>query len=110
MRHKLFGGTENCTVTEVSTDSLIEVLKLGHETADFTVTSEVIVKCGPLIECLFHSGTGLVGTATGPLLSSFANGDVTITSQTLSREGPICPDTAKLDFETMPLEKVYISE
>jgi hypothetical protein len=107
VRHKAAGGTENCTVSEVSTDSLINVLRIEHEGAQVTGTGKVNVHCGPFINCTYN-GTGLVGTATGPLLSSFENGDVTISGQTTTKESGLCPETGLLDISTMPLEKVYI--
>ena len=110
VRHKLFGGTENCTVTEVSTDSLISVSRTTHESAEVTYSNEVNVHCGSFINCTYN-GEGLKATATGPLLSSFENGDVTLTNQTIhSTGGAFCPETAKWHFELMSLEKVYYTE
>ena len=109
VRHKIFGGTEGCMVSEVSSDSLIEVLSLGHESASITGEGEVNVHCGSFINCTYNS-EGLKATATGPLLAATENGEVKLTNQTThSTEGPFCPETGKLDIETMPLEKVYFS-
>ena len=80
VRHKIFGGTESCTVTEVSTNSLIEVTRTTHESAEVKGTGEVNVHCGSFINCTYN-GEGLKATATGPLLSSFENGDVKLTEQ-----------------------------
>jgi hypothetical protein len=101
-------GTENCTATETSTDSLISVLKEGHETGKVTGNGEVNVHCGFFINCTYD-GENLVGTAKGPLLSS-PNGSVTIVKQTTHHTaGSFCPATGELDIATMPLEAVYLS-
>jgi hypothetical protein len=104
------GGVQNCTVIEDSTDSLLEVLRTGHETASVTYEIEVKVECGLFIQCVFdtHSAS-LVGTAKGPLLASSANGEVVISDQAVSSGGPICPMTKKLDIVTHPLVATYIS-
>jgi len=110
VRHKIFGGTENCTVTEVSTDILFNIARTAHESAEVTYSGEVNVHCGSFLNCTYD-GAGLKGTATGPLLSSFENGDVKLLNQTLlSTGGGLCPETGKLDIEITALEKVYISE
>jgi hypothetical protein len=102
-------GTENCTATETSTDSLIEILKEGHETAKVTGNGTVNVHCGFVINCTYD-GEGLKGTAKGPLLASSENGEVTLSEQTTHKVGgTFCPETGKLDIATMPLEKVYLS-
>ena len=108
--HKIFGGTEKCEVKEVSAKALIEVSRKAHESAEVKGTAEVNVHCGSFINCTYN-GVGLKGTATGPLLSSFENGDVKLLKQkTTSTGGGLCPEVGELDIETMPLEKVYISE
>ena len=105
VRHKIFGGTESCTVTEVSTDSLLKVLRLSHESAEVAGEGEVNVHCGNFINCTYN-GEGLKATATGPLLAAAENGEVKLTNQTThATKGPFCPETGKLDIETMPLEK-----
>jgi hypothetical protein len=104
-------GKENCTVYEKSIESLIEVLKLGHETADVSGEGEVSVRCGFFISCTYN-GIGLLGSAKGPLLSAEANpnGEVTISEQTTNKvSGILCPETAKLDIAITPLEAVYIT-
>jgi hypothetical protein len=108
VRHKIFGGTEPCTVTEVSTDSLVSVLRLGHETADVTGNGEVNVHCGSIINCTYD-GENLLGTAKGPLLASTLFGEVTVSEKTThSTGGAFCPETGKLDIRTTPLEHTYI--
>ena len=110
VRHKIFGGTEACTVTEVSTDALIEVLKEGHETAKVGVNNEVSVKCGSVINCTYD-GENLIGTAKGPLLSKMLNGDVIFENQTLHHSGgAFCPETGKLHLRMTPLEHTYIAK
>lgn len=102
-------SSESCTVSEVSTDSLLEVLKEGHETAKETIQGEVLVKCGFFINCKYN-GEGLTGTVKGPLLATSENGEVTINEQTLHKvSGAFCPEKGKLDIATMPLEKVYLA-
>jgi hypothetical protein len=102
-------GSENCTVTEVSTDSLLSVLKEGHETAKVTGNGEVNVHCGFFINCTYD-GENLIGTAKGALLSTHLNGEVSVLKQTTHHTaGSFCPATGELDIVTTPLEHVYIS-
>lgn len=104
-------GKENCTVVEMSIESLLKVLKLGHETADVTGEGEVSVHCGFFIWCTYN-GENLWGAAKGSLLSTEANpnGEVTISEQTTQKvSGLLCPETAKLDIAIAPLEAVYIT-
>ena len=78
--------------------------------ATVTGTGEINLHCGSFINCTYDN-ENLSGTATGPLLSSFENGDMKLIEQTLhATGGGLCPETAKLDIARMPLEKVYISE
>ena len=101
--------TSGCTVSEVSADSLIEVLKLGHETADVTGEGEVNVHCGIFINCTYN-GEGLNGTGKGPLLSSETNGEVVISQQALNKVEGVCPSSLnKLDIVVTPLLATYIS-
>jgi uncharacterized protein YqgV (UPF0045/DUF77 family) len=103
-------GSEGCTVSEVSTDSLIEALKEGHETAKVTGSGEFKVHCGSSINCTYDHKE-LTATATGPLLSISENGETAISAQTLHQvSGELCPKTAKLDITTVPLEGVYVSK
>jgi hypothetical protein len=103
-------GTENCTFEEKSTDSLIEVLREGHETAKVTYILTFNFHCGFIINCTYD-GEGLKGTAKGPLLASSENGEVSLNEQTIHKvSGTFCPETGKLDIATMPLEKVYIPQ
>jgi hypothetical protein len=96
-----------CTVTQEGT-ALISVLRLGHETADVAYEYQVHVECGAFIDCKYN-GTGLKGTAKGPLLSSHLNGETTITEQTANKVGgAFCPSTAKLDITVTPLTHTWI--
>jgi hypothetical protein len=102
-------GSENCTATETSTDSLLEILKEGHETGTVIGTGTFNVHCGIIINCTYDH-EGLTATAKGPLLAVSENGEVTLSEQSLHRvSGTFCPETGKLDIATMPLEAVYIT-
>jgi len=108
-RKKIFGGEEACTVTELNSPVKITVLRTTHETGTVTGEGEVEVKCGSAIECVYN-GENLTGTAKGPLLSTAANGEVTLTEQpTHAVKGAFCPETAKLDITTTPLTATYLS-
>lgn len=102
-------GSEGCTATEVSSDALRIRLRTGHETGEETIEVEFKIRCGIFINCVYN-GENLKGTVTGPLLSTFANGDVTFTEQTLNKVSGICPATGKLDISMMPLDGVYLSK
>ncbi|HET7485031.1 MAG TPA: hypothetical protein VFJ64_06590 [Solirubrobacterales bacterium] len=98
-----------CTFTEEGGPSVIEVLRTGHETAREVSESEIHSNCLG-INC-FYNFEGLVGTAKGPLLSTAANGEVSIQEQTLHKtKGTFCPATGKLDIKTTPLEPTYIGK
>lgn len=103
-------GSENCTAEETGPSTLIEVLRLGHDTADSSYSFHWNFHCGFIINCTYD-GENLLGTGRGPLLAASENGEDTITEQTLHKvSGTFCPETAKLSMATMPLEKVYISQ
>jgi len=97
----------SCTVTEVSSDALIEGSATGHDTGSVTGEGEVNVHCGFFINCTYN-GEGLEGTGKGPLLSSETNGSVTLTGQETSRVSGFCPESAFLDITTTPLSAGYI--
>ena len=97
----------NCTVAEESADSLIEVLRTGHETSSVTGEGEVNVHCGFFINCTYN-GEGLESTGKGPLLSSETNGEVSLSGQETSRVSGFCPESAFLDIRTTPLSATYI--
>jgi hypothetical protein len=103
-------GGSSCTATEESGPAEIKVLKEGHETGKVTGEGLVHLVCGKSIDCSYN-GTGLVGTAKGPLLSTQANGEVTLSEQSTTKEtgGFLCPKTAKLDITTTPSVKTYIT-
>jgi hypothetical protein len=97
-----------CTVTEVSTSALINVLKTAAETASSTIELEVNVHCGLFFNCTYD-GEGLVGTTKGPLLAP-PNGEWFINEQNLHHlAAGICPETNKLDIRMIPLLAAYIS-
>jgi hypothetical protein len=98
-----------CVVTEENGPVELEVLKEGHETAKVTGKGLVHVECSGFINCRY-TGTGLVGTGVGPLLSTnLLTGHVILTEQTTTKEsGTLCPTTAKLDLNLHPLTHTYI--
>jgi len=102
-------GGKGCTATEEASPAEIKVLKEGHETAKVTGEGLVHLVCSGSIDCSYN-GLNLVGTGKGPLLSTQANGEVTLSGQSTNREtgGFLCPKTAKLDITTTPLSATYI--
>jgi len=103
-------GGSSCTATEEGGPSSLQVLRTGHETAKVTGEGLVHLVCSGFIDCSYN-GTGLSGTAKGPLLSTQKNGEVTLSEQTTTKEagGFLCPKTAKLDITTTPLTATYVS-
>ena len=103
-------GGSSCTVTEENGPGELKLLKEGHETASATGEFLIHVACGALLDCSYN-GTGLRGTAKGPLLSTQANGELSFVEQALTKEvgGFICPKSAKLDLTTTPLTASYIT-
>jgi hypothetical protein len=99
----------SCTVVETSTDAKLKVLKLGHELADVTYQLEWNVHCSFFLNCTYD-GEGLEAHLLGPLLASQKNGETRIEEQTMHRVSGVCPETAKLDLLTTPLEAVHIVE
>ena len=101
-------GGSSCTATEESGPAEIKVLKEGHEKAKVTGEGLVHLVCSGFIDCSYN-GTGLTGTGKGPLLSTQANGEVTLSEQSTTKEtgGFLCPKTAKLDITTTPLSATY---
>jgi RHS repeat-associated protein len=98
-----------CTVTEESPHAEVQVLKLGHETADVTDEFELHVNCSGFINCEYN-GEGLEGTAKGPLLSSHEPGEILFTEQPVTKVGGIlCPKETTLSATTMPLTATYIA-
>lgn len=99
----------NCTVTEENGPAKLQFLKEGHETAKVTGEGLVHLNCAGFINCRYN-GVGLKGTATGPLLSTEENGEISLQEQTVNKEsGSLCPSTAKLDLTTTGLTKTYIT-
>jgi hypothetical protein len=101
-----------CKAEEENGPAELKVLKEGHETAKVTGEALVHLVCGSSIDCSYN-GTGLVGTAKGPLLSAQTpdNGEVTLSEQSTTKEtgGFLCPKTAKLDITTTPSSATYIA-
>jgi hypothetical protein len=104
-----FAGS-SCTATEENGPAELMVLKEGHETAKVTFEYLLHIVCGSSIDCSYN-GVGQVGTSKGPLLSTQANGEVTLAEQMLTKEtgGFLCPKSAKLDITTTPLSATYIT-
>lgn len=99
--------TEKCTVEEINGPSVLEVLRIGHETASVTYEFELHVNCS-FINC-YYNGEGQVGTAKGPLLSVEANGEISILEQELNKvKGIFCPSEFFLYLVTTPLSATYI--
>lgn len=94
----------SCTVTETSSSSLIGVLNIGVEEAEFVLTGEALVKCGSFIHCIFNRET--VGGLWQGALSTGLTG---VLEQELPKVGGfLCPKTTKLDLFTEPLNLLYI--
>jgi len=104
-------GGSSCTAAEENSPAEIKVLMAGHEIAEVKSEYLIHIVCSGLIDCSYN-GTGLIGTAKGPLLSTQANGEVTFTEQALAKEigGFLCPKTATLDITTSPLSATYLGE
>ncbi|HET7485640.1 MAG TPA: hypothetical protein VFJ64_09740 [Solirubrobacterales bacterium] len=99
----------SCTVTEESASSRVEVEKSGHETGSVAGEGEVLVNCLG-IKC-FYNGKGLIGTAKGLLLSTAANGEISLQEKTVNlTKGTFCPSVRKLDITTTPLIGTHITE
>ena len=106
-------GGGSCTAAEENGPAELEVLKEGHETAKVTGKRLFHVTCGSTLNCAY-TGTGLTGTAKGPLLSEQVpdNGEVSLSKQALTKEagsGFICPKINELDITTSPLTATYLS-
>jgi len=98
----------SCTATEENGPAAVTVLRTGHETSTVTGEGLVHVNCSGL-NCRYN-GEGLEGTGKGPLLSTAANGEVTISGKETAKEsGLFCPTTSKLDLTTTPLSATYLA-
>jgi hypothetical protein len=105
----LFKGAA-CEVKEVSKSSSLTILKEAHETGTAKLKGEFSVKCGFSINCTF-SEESLAGVAKGALLSTLANGEVSINGAAIKKiTGVICPKEAKLDMTTSPLTKTFLAQ
>jgi len=102
----------SCAPKEENGPAHIKVLKTGHELAEVTLEYLVHIICGTSLDCSYN-GTNLNGHGLGSLLSSELNGDVTLTSQVLTKEagGFLCPKTTELTIQITPLTVLtYITE
>jgi len=101
------GGS--CIATELSADTLLKELKLGHELADVTYSIEFEVKCA-FWGCIYNP-IDITAHALGPLLDSVENGEVRVSKQSLTKVGGVlCPRLADLDLLLYPLEPTYIGK
>ena len=102
--------TSTCEVTESTISALLKLLREGHERGSLTGEWKIKFHCGTFINCTYK-GTGLKGTAKGPLLSSGEepNGSVSLQEQVLQGSGLFCPAEVKLDLLTTPLLPTYIA-
>ncbi|MGE5281657.1 MAG: hypothetical protein ACM3N0_04910 [Chloroflexota bacterium] len=99
-----------CTITEVSKDALILVLREGHELAKVTFHFETNMHCGLLLNCTYK-GENLVGHGLGSLLPGEEKlGGVLIDGQTLVKISGLCPEIAELDLTLTPLGDIYIAK
>ncbi|MGE5281025.1 MAG: hypothetical protein ACM3N0_01640 [Chloroflexota bacterium] len=105
-----FREGKKCEVKEVSEDSLILILREGHDLAKVTGHGEVNVHCGLLINCTYK-GENLVGHGLGALLPGELEklGGVLIDNQTTVKVSGLCPEVAELDLTTTPLKDLFIT-
>jgi hypothetical protein len=108
-----YSNCGSCTVKEENGPAEIKVLKEGHETGSVTYKFLIHVICGASSDCSYV-GTGLKGTAKGPLLSAQVpdNGEVSLVSQATTKEagGFLCPKTSMLTITMTPLSATYIKK
>jgi hypothetical protein len=104
-------GGSSCVITEENGPAELEVKLTAAEEAEVTGKYLFHTVCSGFIDCSYNS-TGLKATAKGPLKSTQANGEVTLSEQATTKEagGFLCPKTLKLDITTTPLWKVYFSK
>jgi hypothetical protein len=99
----------SCTVNEVSTSTLINVLRTEAEKATVTGEGEVNVHCGLFINCTYDD-EGVEGTFKGAL-SAPTNGESSTSEATMHHVGGgICPETEKLDIRMTPLLATYLGD
>lgn len=95
---------------KTSTPPELTLLRLGHETADATLSVLIHVVCS-VFDC-YYNGVALKGTGKGPLLATQANGEISLVKQKMVKEPPstiFCPSSAQLDITTTPLAATYIT-
>jgi hypothetical protein len=100
-----YSGSD-CTITETSASSLIGVLKIGTEEAEFVLTGEVLVECGSFIHCIFNRET------VGGFWFGALSADLTeVWGQVLPKlKGFLCPAKTELHLATESLSALYIKE
>jgi hypothetical protein len=102
--------TAGCSMTEVSSDGVLNALREGgEELAKVTRTGIlVLVNCGLSILHCVYDGEGLVGDGLGALAAGHT-GAVKFNDAALHvKDGVLCPSEAKLDANFLPLEALYI--
>jgi hypothetical protein len=102
--------TVGCSVTEISTDGVISVLREGgEELAKVTGTGfKVLVNCGlGTLHCVYD-WEGLVGDGQGALAAGHTGAVKFNEAPVHAVEGVLCPSEAKLDANFLPLEALYI--
>lgn len=101
-------GGKSCTAKEENGLAEIEVVKTVAETTKVTGKYLVHVVCSSTIDCSY-TGAGIVGTGKGPLESTQANGEVTISGAAATKEagGFLCPKSAQLTVTTTPPAATY---
>lgn len=97
-----------CEAKELTTSSLITVLRTEAEKSEITGEGEVLVKCGSFLHCVYN-GKNLKGEGLGPLKAA-PNGEAKTEEATTNKvSGFLCPSTSKLDALYKPLTPTYIS-
>jgi hypothetical protein len=104
-------GGSSCTVTEENGPAESKVEKTGVETVKVTGEGLLHLVCGSSIDCSYN-GVGLIATGKGPLISTEANGELTLSEQKTTKEagGFLCPKESKTDIKATPLAAIYMSE
>jgi len=97
------GTATSCSAKELSSDSLLELLKTGTELGTVSTEFEVLFECPLIFHCVFN-GTGQKWTAVGPLHEEPGESKTTLNKV----RGLLCPKTAVLDIWLEPLTALYI--
>jgi hypothetical protein len=102
------GTSTTCTVTEISVDTLIKILRTAINLGEITGNGEFKVVCAGFISCTYNE-EGLVAHGLGAELPTTAGKSVISEKETHKVAGVLCPSTAKLDETSESLADVYIS-